>query len=103
MSAVVSKVVAYDDDGVDLYFFNSRVHERSKSAKDVMRILRNVPPRGSTPTASALKRVLDGYLSELRNWQVEGKAVNAPKPRPMNLIVLTDGAPNRVCNTSVHF
>lgn len=95
VAAVVAKVVQYDPDGIDVFFFNNRTQHRSKSADDIMRLLRSVQPRGSTPTASALRRVIDPYLSELENWVVEGKPAGLPKPRPLNVLVLTDGAPNR--------
>lgn len=39
--------------------------------------------------------MLDPYLDDLRNWTIEGKPAGYPRPKPMNLIILTDGAPDR--------
>ncbi|SCZ88761.1 BZ3500_MvSof-1268-A1-R1_Chr2-1g04620 [Microbotryum saponariae] len=119
LAAVIQTAIRYDDDGVDIYFFNSRHHATSRSAPELLQLFQKVWPSKSTPTASALRRVLDPYVSNLENWVVEyveppyssceenksvadpdvvpnrGKPSGYPRPKPMNLIVLTDGAPDR--------
>lgn len=85
----------YDSDGIDLAFFNSPVRATSKSAQELLQLFRRVEPRKSTPSASALKRVLEPYMDEYQNWVAEGKSVGQPRPKPLNLIILTDGAPDR--------
>lgn len=95
LAGVVTTATKYDSDGVDIHFFNDRTRATSQSSQELMALFRKVWPSKSTPTASALKRVLEPYVSELENWVVEGKPVGAPRPKPMNLIVLTDGAPDR--------
>ncbi|ORY84073.1 hypothetical protein BCR35DRAFT_303119 [Leucosporidium creatinivorum] len=95
LAAVIGEAAKYDTDGVDLHFFNSPVRATSRSSTELLALFQKVWPSKSTPTASALRRVLDPYLDDLRNWTIEGKPGGYPRPKPMNLIVLTDGAPDR--------
>ncbi|GAA5931867.1 hypothetical protein JCM3775_000064 [Rhodotorula graminis] len=95
LAAVVRTAVRYDEDGVDLAFFNSRVTHTSTSADDLLDVFRRVRPRSTTPTADAVKRVLEPYMRRLEEWQSTGKSAGAPRPKPLNLIVLTDGAPDK--------
>ena len=91
LAGVVRTAARYDDDGVDLSFFNSTVMTTSRSADDILRLFRRVEPRRSTPTATALRRVLDPYMQRFE----ASKRDRTAKPKPLNLIVLTDGAPDR--------
>ncbi|KAH8918474.1 hypothetical protein BT69DRAFT_576358 [Atractiella rhizophila] len=92
MEMVVSKAVQYDADGIDMYFFNStHVAQSVSSAQEVRKIFNQVWPTRSTPTAAALKRILDPYVAALEAQKASG----GPKLKPLNLIVLTDGAPDR--------
>ena len=50
-------------DGVDIAFYNNRTKATSRSAAELLQLFRRVEPRKSTPTASALFRVLDPYIS----------------------------------------
>jgi len=70
----VEKAIQYDND-----------------AQAVRELFRRVEPRRSTPTALALKAVLDPYMQKLE----AGKSSGGPKPKPLNLICLTDGVPDR--------
>ncbi|KAI9629937.1 hypothetical protein KEM48_012345 [Puccinia striiformis f. sp. tritici PST-130] len=65
---VVEKAIQYDSDGIDLFFFNDP----------------------SNAINSSIKRVLDPYLTLLHQSKNGG-----PTIKPMNLIVLTDGEPDR--------
>jgi len=88
---VVEKAVQYDSDGIDLFFFNDpQTALNCNSPDQVRKIFRNVLPRRSTPTAASIKRILDPYLAHLHQSKNGG-----PMVKPMNLIVLTDGAPDR--------
>lgn len=95
---VVEKSVQYDEDGIDIYFFNSPVVvERLRTAQDVRSLFRRVEPRRSTPTAKALKRVLEPYIVKL---EAAHAAKQAGRPsqeiiKPLNIVILTDGAPDR--------
>jgi len=106
-------------DGVDLAFFNSRLTHTSTSAADLLEVFRRVRPRSTTPTADAVRRVLEPYMlvrrhlsssssfsssssvqladparparraQKLEQWQATGKAAGVPRPKPLNLIILT--------------
>ncbi|GAA5897147.1 hypothetical protein JCM8208_003741 [Rhodotorula glutinis] len=95
LAAVVRTAVQYDEDGVDLAFFNSRTRHTSTSADDLLDVFRRVRPRSTTPTADAVRRVLEPYMTTLEEWQSTGKAAGKPRPKPLNLIILTDGAPDK--------
>lgn len=95
LAAIVDIAASRDPDGVDVSFLNSTVKTTSRNASEIMQLFRRVEPRKSTPTATALKRVLEPYMDNYHNWVIEGKPSGYPPPRPLNLIVLTDGAPNR--------
>lgn len=95
--SVVETSVKYDEDGIDVYFFNSPVVVNNvRSAQDVRSLFRRVDPRRSTPTAKALKRVLEPYLASLEqanSAKERGQPVQTVKP--LNVVILTDGAPDR--------
>lgn len=95
---VVEKSVQYDEDGIDIYFFNSPVVvEHLRTAQDVRALFRRVEPRRSTPTAKALKRVVEPYITKLEALHAAKQAgsVNGETLKPLNIVVLTDGAPDR--------
>lgn len=95
---VVEKAVQYDEDGIDIYFFNSTVVvENLRTAQDVRSLFRRVEPRRSTPTAKALKRVLEPYLKRLEDANAAKQAGRQSNDtvKPLNIVVLTDGAPDR--------
>ncbi|KAA1078823.1 hypothetical protein PGTUg99_003277 [Puccinia graminis f. sp. tritici] len=88
---VVEKAIQYDSDGIDLFFFNDAQQALNCNSPDQVRhVFRSVLPRRSTPTAASIKRVLDPYLTLLHQSKNGG-----PMVKPMNLIVLTDGEPDR--------
>ncbi|WWC65770.1 uncharacterized protein I303_108392 [Kwoniella dejecticola CBS 10117] len=100
----VSEIAArYDENGVDIYFLNSkRVGKELKAAHEVEDLFRGLEPKGATPTGMRLESILREYMARLErshtspspspsspsiNGQSEGTV------KPMNLIVVTDGAP----------
>ena len=83
---------AWDADGVDLYFLNKQDNTRYMNittAAAVQQIFREVSPLGSTPTGKRLNAIMNPYLHELVACTNRG----AELPKPMNIIVITDGAP----------
>lgn len=95
---VVEKSIQYDEDGIDIYFFNSSVVvENLKTAQDVRSLFRRVEPRRSTPTAKALRRVLEPYLIKLEQLNAAKQSGRPSNEivKPLNIVVLTDGAPDR--------
>lgn len=82
----------WDADGVDIHFLNTQDNKRFMNvttAAAVQQIFREVSPHGSTPTGKRLTAIMTPYLQEL----LKCKATGAELPKPMNIIVITDGAP----------
>ncbi|KAI9621062.1 hypothetical protein H4Q26_013256 [Puccinia striiformis f. sp. tritici PST-130] len=77
---VVEKAIQYDSDGIDLFFFNDPSNA----------INCNSPDQKVYSYCSIYQRVLDPYLTLLHQSKNGG-----PTIKPMNLIVLTDGEPDR--------
>lgn len=90
LANIVSIAVKYDDDGVDLKFFNKPIDVKERTHLDttekVMQLFaRNSPPQGATFTADVLDEVLNDYVVKYRkNSDIKG----------FNLIVFTDGEPD---------
>ncbi|GAA5983565.1 hypothetical protein JCM11641_007285 [Rhodosporidiobolus odoratus] len=94
LSGVVRTASAHDEDGVDLCFFNSPERCTSRSADEILAVFQRVQPRYTTPTKDAVRRVLEPYMQSFEQWHSNGKAKGQPRPKPLNLIILTDGAPD---------
>lgn len=87
---------AWDSDGIDIYFLNKQDDSNKRfmnvtTAADVEQIFREVSPLGSTPTGKRLNEIIDPYLQELVKCKKKSRGEKLPKP--MNIIVITDGAP----------
>ncbi|ODQ53565.1 hypothetical protein SAICODRAFT_29959 [Saitoella complicata NRRL Y-17804] len=86
LQQVVTKVVHYDDDGIDIYFLNSREVARGvRSVREVEGVFGRVRPGGATPTGLRLDQILRGYVRRVEESGGDCK--------PLNLIVITDGVP----------
>lgn len=87
LAAIAAIAVQYDRDGVDIRFFNSDVEARNlDSATKVMDLFKEVEPDGPTPTADVLEVELNEYTHQYnKNRSKKG----------LNLIVLTDGEPEK--------
>lgn len=82
---VVDVASRYDEDGIDIYYFNNPIVGKGlRSVDEVARLFRRVEPRGSTPTAAALRRVLGPYMDLLEREKTAGRKV-----KPLNLIGLS--------------
>ncbi|KAL8928174.1 MAG: hypothetical protein Q9208_001884 [Pyrenodesmia sp. 3 TL-2023] len=90
LAKIVSIAVKYDDDGVDVKFFNKHIEKNERTNLDttekVMQLFeRNSPPRGGTLTADVLDEVLNDYMFRYhKDSYIKG----------LNLIILTDGEPD---------
>ncbi|KAK0376455.1 uncharacterized protein CLUP02_01011 [Colletotrichum lupini] len=94
---------SHDEDGVDLYFLNHKTQAGGnpregkaaggyygiRRADTVEGIFTSVRPRGCTPTGQRLLAILKPYLQLL-----ETKKNDIESVKPINLIVITDGAPS---------
>lgn len=78
----------YDHNGIDIRFLNSQVEgnniKTAQEAREVFSTLRD--PSGRTDTGTKLFEILSVHLDELAAAK-SGK----PKPKPLNIIVITDG------------
>jgi len=97
LSDIVKVCADYDENGVDVFFFNSSLvgqfnKTNIKDPKEVMELFEarsQAGIRGSTPTAEALDLIISPYLKEC-----ERRVDDQPFPKPKNVIVMTDGAAN---------
>lgn len=121
-SKVIEQIVPicmrYDDDGVDIYFLNDPYHfnfdDRHRgeacwsrsgnkaegkashayigvgNAEHVKRIFAARSPALSTPTGKRLGDIMRTYVDCYQTRKTDGKA----PPKPLNIIVITDGAAN---------
>lgn len=87
----------FDCDGIDLSFLNSNnkflwseLREITDKGK-VANAMAQVTPNGNTPTGTRVKKILNDHIDKLeaaKNTDAYGKI------KPLDLIVITDGAPN---------
>nr|ODO02647.1 hypothetical protein L204_01386 [Cryptococcus depauperatus CBS 7855] len=82
----------YDEDGIDIYFLNhKKVGEGLQGKRQVEALFKDVQPRGITPTGMRMDFILKNYMTKLEQSLSSGKLDEQVKP--MNLIIVTDGAP----------
>lgn len=96
LAGVAQVASQYDDDGIDIYFLNSKEHaEGVRTAGDVQELFTRVQPRGSTPTGARLDTLLRSYISVIERAQHEYGSTDPEVTgiKPINYIVITDGAP----------
>lgn len=82
---------AHDADGIDIYFLNNPDSTRYRNVTTpatVTEIFTSVRPMGGTPTGQRLSQILRPYLQEYQ------AAPESAKPKPINIIVITDGEPS---------
>lgn len=86
---VVAQAVRYDEDGIDVYFLNSkRVGKGLHNTADVEELFAGLDPKGATPTGLRIESILREYMARLERSVTDD---NAADIRSMNLIVVTDG------------
>ncbi|WYZ37384.1 hypothetical protein EsH8_II_000890 [Colletotrichum jinshuiense] len=103
LRAITPICTAHDADGIDLYFLNHKTSAAGNAregkaaggyygirrADTVEGIFTSVRPRGATPTGQRLHGILRPYLQLL-----ESKKNDIESVKPINIIVITDGAPS---------
>ena len=90
LAAITPLCVARDADGIDVHFLNradSPTFRHLATAQQVRHIFETVSPRGITPTGTRLNAILKPYLRRLQERGSEAV-------KPLNVIVVTDGAPS---------
>lgn len=110
---VAETAARYDDQGVDIYFTNSkRVGKELRASADLEDLFAGLEPRGTTPSVSLLyqiqkqkrsklkcrtglrlEAILREYMTRLERSQMTspGLEQQAELVKPLNLIVVTDG------------
>ncbi|KDQ64206.1 hypothetical protein JAAARDRAFT_52188 [Jaapia argillacea MUCL 33604] len=87
----------YDADGIDVCFLNDdRVGVNMRSAVSVKRLFDSVVPIGTTPIGEKMEELLLDYLEQLeaaKDKHDAGDAYALKEVRPVNFIIITDGAP----------
>ena len=98
LSALAGMASEYDANGIDVHFLNShRCGYNMRSALNVTRLFDSVFPVGTTPIGKALEKHLLEYLKRLddaRDKADAGDHTELNAIRPVNYIILTDGAPS---------
>ena len=95
LEAITPICTTYDSDGIDLYFLNAPdmpVNHNVTEASTIHEIFSTVRPGGGTPTGQTLNRILKAHLKELEAHTKN--PTSAIQPKPMNIIVITDGVPS---------
>lgn len=86
---VVAQAVQYDEDGLDVYFLNSkRVGKDLRTAEDVEDVFAGLNPHGATPTGLRMEAILRDYMARLERSTAHPEEGEV---KSMNLIVVTDG------------
>ncbi|KAJ7811737.1 hypothetical protein B0H14DRAFT_2523636 [Mycena olivaceomarginata] len=88
----------YDSDGIDIHFLNHTTPLlRAKSAAEVKRVFDEVSPEGGTPTGQRLTDLLNPVVQKLESSEIRADGTPEDKVtkeaiKPVNFIVITDGA-----------
>lgn len=93
LQVIVPICTARDVDGVDFYFLNNENDRRFRNVTNpdvVAQIFQSVRPYALTPTGQRLNDVMRPYINALQTCQAKG----AELPKPLNIIVITDGRPS---------
>ncbi|KAG6331583.1 hypothetical protein ID866_7508 [Astraeus odoratus] len=88
----------YDTDGLDIHFLNhySASALGVKDGEAVKELFDHVQPYGLTPIGEKLEGLLSEYIRRLENAQNlcdKGDSLALKQIKPVNFIVITDGAP----------
>ncbi|PNP50887.1 hypothetical protein THARTR1_08508 [Trichoderma harzianum] len=105
LRAITPICTAHDKDGIDLYFLNHKSDKNQppkgkapygyyniETPEEITEIFTSVRPYNGTPTGSRLRSILRPYVDGLPTPQ--DKFRNIDDVKPINIIVITDGAPS---------
>lgn len=86
LATLATVAARYDADGIDIEFLNSKTRgSEMKNKAAVEALFASVTPQGKTPLGKRLDAILRAYMRQLSK--------QPDKTKPLNLIVITDGAP----------
>ncbi|KAK4070142.1 uncharacterized protein Triagg1_6563 [Trichoderma aggressivum f. europaeum] len=104
LRAITPICTFHDKDGIDLYFLNHRSSKKQPEGKgqygyynietpeEITEIFKTVQPNNGTPTGARLRTILRPYVLGLPT--PKDKFRNIDDVKPINIIVITDGAPS---------
>ena len=105
--AIAQKAAQYDDDGIDVVFFDDSLKSYTGvTPSKVDELFRTLRPNSSTDTAKAIKFVLDGYferkggsskkslLGGMFGGSKKDPFAKTATAKPLIIICITDGEPN---------
>ncbi|MCJ1399803.1 hypothetical protein MMC11_003006 [Xylographa trunciseda] len=96
MQYIADIAAKHDDDGVDVFFLCSKLNKRNvKDGQEILDRLNKVILEanvGGTYFEPALSPILSNYTWKYRNYfEARNAGQHVEPPKPMNIIVLTDG------------
>ncbi|KAF9226923.1 hypothetical protein BS17DRAFT_728914 [Gyrodon lividus] len=94
----LSQIAAsYDRDGIDIHFLNDRKQAIGvKDSENIRQLFKHVKPQGWTPIGYKLDLLVGDYIGKLEKAsrrQNKGDPLALKQIKPINFIVITDGAP----------
>ncbi|KEP52471.1 von willebrand factor type A domain protein [Rhizoctonia solani 123E] len=94
LAGLADAAAKYDQEGIDVHFLNDhRVGTNIKNGVEVKRLFDYVTPKGITPTGEKLEELLLAYMNRLERAREEDPEGEFKSIKPVNFIVITDGAP----------
>ncbi|CAE7150734.1 unnamed protein product [Rhizoctonia solani] len=94
LAGLADAAAKYDQEGIDVHFLNDpRVGTNMKNGVEVKRLFDFISPNGITPTGEKLEELLLAYMSRLERAREEDPEGEFKLIKPVNFIVITDGAP----------
>lgn len=98
LESILEVILKWDTDGIDIHFLNHIADsvENVTSPAVVRELFHKVRPGSRTPTGTRLRQLILPYIQSLEAYEALPAATRAarPAPKPMNIICITDGAPN---------
>ncbi|KAG9119163.1 hypothetical protein FRC07_005962, partial [Ceratobasidium sp. 392] len=90
LMGIAQAALQHDADGIEVYFLNAAEKGQTvHSEDDVEQLFESVHPTSGTPTGERLEQILTAYIVRLEEAKKSGTRM-----KPLNLIVITDGAPS---------
>jgi hypothetical protein len=88
----IQRVTQYDADGIDIYFLCSPAYmQNCRTPHQAESLFNQVQPLGeNTPTETRVEELLSPYVDQCENAKKRG----TPLPKPLNMLVITDGQPD---------
>lgn len=94
LAELVDAASRYNVSGIRIHFLNDSYTCTVKNSADIGAAFAAVCPKGSTPTGEKLEEILLEYLDRLEASKRLSVSSATAAVKPINIIVLTDGAPS---------